>query len=70
MNEFKTTCPRCNAAPEDACLLVIGFIASCSIPLGEDGFSTEDASFFDTNEETVRCSACEETFPLGECIYE
>jgi hypothetical protein len=68
---FKTSCPRCKAELEDARLEVVGgtFRAS-KMWLGEDGFATTDAKTFDTNDEIVYCHACEEQFPLGECLDE
>lgn len=42
----------------DGDLVVVSFEASTRIPLSEDGFSTEDAEFFDTTNERVECNKC------------
>lgn len=50
---YRTTCPRCGGD-----LRVVSFRARTSIPLSEDGFSTQDADFLDTEDEVVECPAC------------
>lgn len=50
---YVTTCP-CGGD-----LFVIAFAASTRIPLGEDGFSTQDAKFFHTEDEVVECAQCQ-----------
>jgi hypothetical protein len=69
MSDFKTTCPRCKAAPEDAMLEVVsGIFRARAMYLQPDGFATMHAKQFDTDEEQVYCHACEQTMSLGECL--
>lgn len=60
---FSTTCPHCKAADE---LFVISGIFTTRIPLSSAGFSTEDASQFNTEDERVECGGCGKVFPLTE----
>jgi len=69
MGDFRTSCPRCGAAEEDACLEVVyAEVSLGGVPLQEDGFSLSDAKSMDTTNELVKCHACNWTFPLGECL--
>ena len=69
MGDFKTTCPRCGASEEDACLEVVYAEVSLSrVFLQEDGFALSDCESMDTTNELVKCHACNWTFPLSECM--
>lgn len=68
---FKLSCPRCKAPPDDAQLQVTsGAFTAMGMHLYKDGFSTEDAAQFCTEDEQVHCEACDETFSLNECLDE
>jgi hypothetical protein len=60
---FSTIFPYCK---EDGSLMIVCFTARTGIPLRSDGFSTEDASSIDTEDEIVLCEECKKEFPLSE----
>ena len=60
---FSTVCPYCK---KNGQLEVVGFSAVTCIPLSKDGFATTQASYFETSEEVVHCTACDKEFPLSE----
>jgi len=53
---YQTRCSFCGGY-----LDVVSFYASTSIPVFSDGFSTADAHWMDTEEETTRCRDCGKT---------
>lgn len=57
--DFVTDCPQCGGG-----LCVVGGSFSTRIPLSRDGFSTEDAKQFDTENEVVACDECDYRGPL------
>lgn len=63
---YQTVCPMCGSD----CLVVVSFSASTWIPLRVDGFSTDEAKRFDTEDEVVECSHCEARFPLHTLDWE
>lgn len=66
---FKLSCPRCKAEPDAAQLeVVLGKFECVHVKLQEDGFDLMEAKQLNTEDEQVFCNACEETFPLGECL--
>ena len=58
---WETECRDCGGN-----LYVVGFKAGCRIPLCEDGFSTADATFMDTEDEVVSCGDCGKNYRLEE----
>lgn len=71
MGDFRTSCPHCGAAEEDACLEVIYVDAVLSgVYLNEDGFALSDCNSMETNNEIVVCHACHKNFPLSDCMNE
>lgn len=62
---FKTTCPYCSAEEQ---LRVVSGVFTTDIPLWEDGFSTEDAKYFHTDEVVVECRACYKNMDIGELM--
>lgn len=58
-DDFQTKCPKC-----DGELFVVAGSFTSRIPLYPSGFSTEDAKFFDTENEIVECDSCKYRGPL------
>lgn len=58
--DFVTECPKCSGD-----LFVVGGCFTTRIPLSSDGFSTEDANGFNTEDEVVACGACDYRGPLA-----
>lgn len=58
-DDFVTDCPQCGGD-----LYVVGGSFTTRIPLSRDGFSTEDAKGFDTEDEIVACGSCDYRGPL------
>lgn len=51
-------------------MYVVQFSASTRIRLSRDGFSAPDASFMNTEDETVRCDDCETVYELCQLAEE
>lgn len=56
---YVTKCPKCQGD-----LFLVSGTFTTRIPIYPDGFPTEDAKFFDTENEMVRCANCNYTGPL------
>jgi uncharacterized protein YbaR (Trm112 family) len=61
---YNTTCPYCGE--KNRLEVVSGTFSAIGMRLSEDGFSFIDARQIDTEDEKVRCQACNRTFPLAE----
>lgn len=58
--DFVTECPKCGGD-----LFVVGGVFSARIRISPDGFSTQDAKTFDTQDEVVACGSCSYRGPLA-----
>lgn len=56
---FVHECPKCGGN-----LFIVSGTFATRIPIYPDGFSTEDAKYFDTSDEVVECGDCKYTGPL------